>query len=246
DGFRDENFAKAFEILPQTGIKNVEFNVWYGRTVTPSGLASIRERCVKRGLRPISLQGKSFGGELVKDLTHKLWTMQQAKELGCRRVKFSAAKRGQAGGLDRIIEVLKELAPVAEEKDVLICLENNANSNLETIADFEKVFAAIDSTHVGLNLDMGHFDGAGVNNFEVVEMFYHKINHIDIKDCAHFGQYKTVPYGSGITEGEAIVRALLDKAYSGYLVIEQAPPRSGVELAIEMERIRDRFKSFER
>ena len=178
----------------------MEFNVWYPRNITPSGIASIRDRCYQHGLRPISLQGTGFGGRRVRDVGHKLWLMQQAKALGCRRVKFTGAGRGKDGGLEAVIATLKELAPAAEEMDVLICVENHANNNIETIADYDAIFEAVDSTHVGMCLDMGHFDGAGVSNFEVIERFHAKINHVDLKDTIAFGTYKTVPFGQGATE----------------------------------------------
>ena len=41
DGFGDENFEKAFAIIPQLPFKNVEFNCWYARNLTPSGIRSI-------------------------------------------------------------------------------------------------------------------------------------------------------------------------------------------------------------
>ena len=128
DGFGDENFEHAFRIVPQLGIRNVEFNVWFARNLTPQGVESIRRRCEETGLRPISLQGTSFGGNVVKDVTHKLWHMEQARELGCRRVKFTGARRGTEGGLDAVIATLKELAPAAEEMDVLIAVENHADN----------------------------------------------------------------------------------------------------------------------
>jgi sugar phosphate isomerase/epimerase len=246
DGFGDEYFEPAFEIIPKTGIKNVEFNVWYPRTVTPSGIDSIRDRCYANGLRPISLQGTSFGDNVLKDVTHKLWLMEQARALGCRRVKFTGAGRGKAGGLETVIEVLKELAPAAEAMDVLIAVENHANNNIENIEDYDRIFEAVDSSHVGMCLDMGHFDGAGVSNFDVVERFHNKINHIDLKDVIEFGTYKTVPYGEGVTDGEGIVKALMEKGYTGYLVIEQAPPMEDMDLAKEMSRIKGIFAQFEK
>ncbi len=246
DGFGDKNFKPTFEIVPQTGIRNVEFNVWYPRNITPSGMESIRQRCYENGLKPISLQGTAFGDNVLKDVSHKLWLMEQAKSLGCRRVKFTGAGRGKAGGLENVIETLKELAPAAEAIDVLIAVENHANNNIENISDYDKIFAAVDSSHVGMCLDMGHFDGASVDNLEVVERFHEKINHVDIKDVVAFGKYKSVPYGEGITQGEKIVQALMDKGYSGYLVIEQAPPMEGLALAEEMRRIKDIFAKYEK
>lgn len=245
DGFGDEYFEKAFELIPQIGIKNVEFNVWHSRTITPSGIHSIMDRCYEKGLRPICLQGTAFGAPDLKDVTHKLWLMEQAKKLGCRRVKFTGAKRGEAGGLENVMKVLKELAPAAEEMDVLIAVENHANNNIENIEDYDAIFQAVDSTHVGMCLDMGHFDGAGVSNFDVIDRFHSKIIHIDLKDCQSVGTYKTVPYGQGITDGEGIVRAMIEKNFSGYLVIEQAPPLAGIDLIGEMRRIKDIFSPFE-
>ena len=194
DGFGNEDFEPTFEMAPQIGIKNIEFNVWYGRNISPAGIARIQDRCYQQGLRPISLQGSSFGGHVTKDVGHKLWLMEKAKALGCRRVKFTGSKRGEAGGLENVIQVLKELAPAAEEMDVLIAVENHANNNIENIADYEAIFDAIDSSHVGICLDMGHFDGAGVSNFEVIERFPDKINHVDLKDTLAFGGYPRLWY----------------------------------------------------
>lgn len=246
DGFGDENFEPSFRLIPQTGIKNVEFNVWYPRNITPGGIASIQDRCFEQGLRPISLQGTGFGGNVIKDVGHKLWLMEQARYLGCRRVKFTGSRRGEAGGLEAVIQVLKELAPAAEEMDVIVAVENHANNNIENIADYDAIFEAVDSSHVGMCLDMGHFDGASVSNFDVVSRFHQKIVHVDIKDTIEFGTYKTVPYGSGSTDGEGIVKALIEKGYRGYLVIEQAPPQADMDLAREMTRIKEIFQPFAR
>ena len=187
DGFGDELFEPAFRLIPQIGIKNVEFNVWYPRSLSPAGIDSIRERCYENGLRPISLQGSSFGASVVKDAAHKLWLMEQCKQLGCRRVKFTGAGRGKAGGLEAVIECLQAIAPAAEEMDVLVLVENHANNNIETIEDYDRIFDAVHSSHVGMCLDTGHFDGSGISNFDVIDRFHERILHIDLKDTISFG-----------------------------------------------------------
>ena len=246
DGFGDEYFENAFELAPKIGIKNIEFNVWYPRTITLSGIESIRDRCYEKGLKPISLQGSSFGGNLVKDVSHKLWLMEQARSLGCRRVKFTGAKRGEAGGLEAVIAILKELAPAAEEMDVLILVENHANNNIENATDYDQIFNAIPSPHVGMCLDMGHFDGAGVNNMEIIERFHKRITHIDLKDTIEFGRYKTVNFGEGITNFHQIITKMIDYGYFGYLVIEQAPPLQPDQLLADMTRAKDIFSKYEK
>ena len=245
DGFGDENFEPAFELIPELGFQNVEFNVWYPRNVTPHGIERIRERCYRHGLQPVCLQGSSFGGDVLKDVTHKLWLMEQARSLGCRRVKFTGAKRGTAGGLEAVIEVLKELAPAAEAMDVLVTVENHADNNIENIEDYERIFGEVASEHVGMCLDTGHFDGAGVSNFDVIDRFHDRILHVDLKDTIAFGTYKTVHYGTGATDLHGIAEVLLEHDYTGYLVIEQAPPLDPDNLKADLIRAREMFAPYE-
>lgn len=246
DGFGDEYFQHAFRIAPLVGIRNVEFNVWFPRTVTPQGMERIQEGCYRHGLKPICLQGTGFGGNVLKDVTHKLWLMEQIKRLGGRRVKFTGARRGQEGGLENVIATLKELAPAAEQLDVLVLVENHANNNIETIDDYDRIFEAVPSRHVGMCLDMAHFDGANVDNFQVLDRFHERVLHIDMKDTAAKGIHKVVNYGSGVTDVHGIIKKALGYGYTGYLLIEQAPPLNQDTLVADLTRARDMFKPYAR
>jgi inosose dehydratase len=246
DGFGDEYFAPAFRLLPAIGITNVEFNVWFPRTITPAGIAHIRDNCGRLGVTPVCLQGTAFGGDVLKDVTHKLWLMEQARALGARRVKCTGARRGQQGGLEAVIATLQELVPAAESLDVLVLVENHANNNIETIEDYDRIFAAVPSRHVGMCLDMAHFDGSSIDNFAVIERFHDRILHVDLKDTAARGVHQVVNYGSGITDFHGIVRALLGHGYSGYLVVEQAPPLDPATLVADLTRAHALFKGYVR
>jgi sugar phosphate isomerase/epimerase len=248
DGFGDRNFEKAFEILPQLPFKNVEFNCWYGRNLTPSGIQSIKERCEQHQLQPICVQGSSFGasGNIIKDVTHKLWNMEAARQLGCNRVKFTGSGRGKEGGLEAVIEVLKEITPAAKEMGMLILVENHANNNLENIEDYDRVFDAIDSPNVGMCMDNAHFDGANVDLMEVVERFHSKILHIDLKDTEKMGVHKVVNFGEGVTKNDEVVQKMLEYGYEGYLLIEMAPPRDESTLVEDLRRAYELFQKYER
>lgn len=227
DGFANRQHEPSFEIIPKTGIKNVEFNLWYANTVTPKYIRGLKRRCAEHKLTPISLQGSGFGGEgnagVAKDLSHKLNLMSLCREIGCRRIKCTGSRRGTNGGLPAVIEVCKELAPAAEELGLLVCLENHANNVMEQIEDYDEIFAAVDSPNVGLCLDTGHFEGVSVDLHEVIERFHARINHVDLKDCRKRGAgHDTVVFGEGVTDFDAFLKHLLSTDYSGYLVIEQA------------------------
>ncbi|GAA4455196.1 hypothetical protein GCM10023189_22760 [Nibrella saemangeumensis] len=248
DGFGDMNFEPFFALAPKLPFKNVEFNCWYARNLTPAGIRSIKERCRQHKLTPVCMQGSSFGasGNIIKDVTHKLWNMEAARQLGCKRVKFTGAGRGSEGGLDAVINVLKELAPAAEEMGMLILVENHANNNLETIEDYDRIFSAVSSPNVGMCMDNAHFDGANVDLMQVVDRFHSRILHIDLKDTERKGIHKVVRYGQGVTDNAGVVERMLGHGYKGYLLIEMAPPQHKETLEEDLKRAYQLFQKYER
>ncbi|MDA7680448.1 sugar phosphate isomerase/epimerase [bacterium] len=250
DGFANKHHGPSFDLLPLTKFKNVEFNLWYPDTITPKYIASIKNRCDRTGLIPISLQGSGFGGEgnngIIKDLSHKLSLMHHCEQLGCRRVKFTGSRRGTQGGLDSIITVLKELAPAAEDMGILILLENHANNVLERIGDYETIFDQIDSPNVGLCLDTGHFEGVDISLNDVLEKFHSRTLHVDLKDCRKRGAgHDTVVFGQGVTDFDRFLKQLVAYGYSGYLVIEQAWREPKKPLLQNLRAAYDQFQTYE-
>ncbi len=223
DGFGDHDFAPAFDLIPELGVTHVEFNTWYPRNLTPRGLDSIQRRCEERGLTPVCVQASAFGDGKAADVSHKLWCLEAARRLGCRRVKFTGGKRSDRKALDAVINCLKELAPAAEDLGTLVLVENHANNVLENVDDYDAIFAAVDSPNVGLCLDTAHFLGAGVELAEVVKRFHSRTLHVDLKDNANFGQgHAVVPYGQGVTDFHTFLAHLLGEGYRGYLLLEMA------------------------
>lgn len=250
DGFSNQHHEPAFRLLPQLGVRNVEFNVWFHDVITPRYLDSIRHRCERAGLKPVCLQGNSFGGSgagnIAKDVGHKLALLHGARRLGCRRIKCTGAPRGTEGGIESVIATLKEIAPAAEELDVLVLVENHAGNVLENIADYEAVFAAIDSTHVGICVDVAHFLGAGVDPHAVLDRFAKRVYHVDLKDNRSFGGgHDVVPYGEGIVEFPALLHHVQQIGYRGYLLIEQAWREPREPVLPSLQHGRDMFLPYE-
>lgn len=226
DGFDDNQFARSLQIVPQVGFRFIEFNCWHPGDITPERIRQLKTQCAQVGLTPVSVYGWGFGGsnlsELSKDVAHKTRLIEAAAELGCRRVVATGARRGESGGLQGITTVLREIVPFAEEKAVLICLENHANNNLETIEDYETLFGQITSDHVGLCVDTGHFEAAGVRLSDVLSHFSGKINHIHVKETVQFGVEQFVRFGQGVTDNRAFLRSMVDLGYHGYVSVELA------------------------
>jgi sugar phosphate isomerase/epimerase len=120
------------------------------------------------------------------------------------------------------LTVLREIAPAAEELEMLICLENHANNNLETIDDYAQIFDAVDSPALGLCVDTGHFDAAAVDLDAVIDTFLPKINHIHVKEAAAIGVERFVPFGQGVTDNRHVLDRILNAGYEGYISVEFA------------------------
>jgi sugar phosphate isomerase/epimerase len=226
DGFGDEDFKHAFATIPRIGVKNVEFNCWYARNLTPAGLESIKARCRRAGLVPISIQGNAFvageGHDLAREVHRLLWLIESCRRLGCRIIKCTGAGRGTRGGLEGLRKLLAEVAPAAEEAGVLLCLENHHKNNLELPEDYDRIFDGVLSPAVGMCLDPAHFNASGVDLHALVERFAARIYHVDLKDNAGPGAHNAVPFGTGAVKLEDMVAQLVETGYRGYLVVELA------------------------
>jgi sugar phosphate isomerase/epimerase len=249
DGFDDNDFRNSFRIMPDVGFKYIEFNAWYPSAITPSKMRDLKERCAKHKITPACLHGMGFGADnardLSKDVAHKLRFIDAALEVGCRRISFTGAGRGKAGGLDAIITVLQEIAPVAEEKDVLVCLENHADNNLETIEDYTRIFEVIESPNVGICLDSGHFDASAVDMDALIDRFGLRINHIHVKENKGFGRKEFVRFGQGTTDNFHVIDRMLALGYQGFITVELSPQADTSTIPEDLRLAKQLFAKYE-
>ena len=224
EGFGETNFDKTFVQLPEIGYKYVEFNLWYPSALTPAVLRSLKDRCAAASLQASSIHvNGGIGGDLMRDFTHKVWAMEAARRLGCRMVSTTGHKRGEGGGIKEIIASLKNLSPVAEDMDMLISLENHYDNNLETIEDYRRILNEISSSRVGICIDTGHFDASLVDMDALIDEFHTRVNHIHLKENRGKGIKTFTRFNEGTTDNHHVIKRMIEKGYSGSLVIEVSP-----------------------
>jgi sugar phosphate isomerase/epimerase len=236
DGFGDENFEYAFDLIPRLGIRRVELNCWYGRNLTPSGIESIRVRCAERDLLPVSLHLPGFSSagnaDHAREVARWLWVLEAADRLGIGLIKATGSARGTAGGLEGVIDVLRQITPVAADRGVTIALENHVDNVLELPEDYRRIFEAVPSETIGMCLDTGHFTASGVDMIAVVDELGDRIVHVDLKDCASSqGREDFVGFGEGIVDFDAVLGRLVERDYSGLLLVEF--PRRSLDTVID-------------
>ncbi len=245
DGFGDNDFFNTFSQAKEAGYRFIEFNCWYAHTLSPAGIADIKARCLKHGLVPIALHVGSFGGvdrdALCMNYCHKLRAIQAARELGCSRVVASGFQRGTSGGLEAVISELRLLIPDLEEHGVILLLENHCRSVLANEQDYEAIFRQVDSRHVGICIDTGHFDAEGVDPRAFAERFARQTKHIHLKENRVFGQKTFCRFGEGTTDHAAVIQTLLVNGFDGYMSVELSP-ESGENSDVSPFSLSDRQK----
>jgi len=249
DGFEDSDFVESFRLMPGIGFEYVEFNCWYPSTLTPAKMRDLKYRCEKSGLIPACVYGAGFGGanheDLSKDVCHKLRLIDAAVELGCRRICVTGTKRGTKGGVEAIVEILKEVVSHAEANDVLICLENHKDNNIETIEDYEYILGEIDSAHVGVCIDTGHFDASDVDMNDVIRTFRSKINHLHLKENRGKGHQDFVRFGEGTTDIPNVIEKLISDGYQGYMSVELSPTGDRATISDDLAEAFSRFYKYQ-
>jgi inosose dehydratase len=228
DGFEDNDFRNTFKYMRSIGFRHIELNMWHPDNLTPRKVRDVRRRCDEASLVPIAVYGSGFSCSVDKEIAHKIRMIDVACELGCRRIVTSGSG-DPSYSLDAIVACLDEVQHYAEEQDVLVCLENHANNTLESLEDYESVFSAIPSAHVGLCIDTGHFEAAGIALDDVVDRFGSRTNHIHVKENKGFGTKNFTFFGQGDTDNIGLVERLVGMGYSGFVNVELSPEIGGAK-----------------
>ena len=248
EGFTYQGFDRTFELLPAAGYRFVEFNLWHAPALVPSRVADLARRCTDAGLRASSVHALALGGasvdEFAKEVAYKIRMMQIARDLGCSMLSATGYPRGAAGGLDRIVEILRELMPVAEDMGLQVSLENHKNNNLEFIEDYERIFDAVPSASLGCCIDTGHFDASAVDMDALIDRIGPKVNHIHVKENKGVGVQQFTRFGEGTTDNHHIVRRMMQIGYQGFVVVEISPQKDRPNSVEDLRKPVEMFAEF--
>jgi len=191
------------------------------RVGQPPDVASLKKRVTQAGLQTAAVYGPGFGGasqeHVSASITNAARMIRIATEMDTDTfVATGGAPKAQAS-VGSAIQVLKAVAPDAEAAGVRICVESHFGSCIETAEDYDAIFSAIDSPNVGICVDNGHFDKAGVDTLALMEKYKDRIWHLHVKDQkAHEG----MALGEGELDLPALIQFLKGISFHGFLSIE--------------------------
>ena len=179
--------------------------VWRGHawhaTLDEDKAGVLRATMKRHGLTPMSYAG-GLGGPEAETM------LQAARLLGIDLV---------AGGLPP--ERAPDLAGLAREHGVRIGIENHPERHAD------EVLAKIgdNSDVLGACIDTGWWLTQGYDPVAAVHALGQHLFHVHLKDIRAAGKHETCALGTGLLDVAAVLAALREVGYNGYLSIEHEP-----------------------
>jgi sugar phosphate isomerase/epimerase len=226
-------WAEALAACRTAGFRRVELLAIPGwvhvdpATISPEELTAAATRIGVEivGLHAGGINGKSDDA-LAGSVDYIARVVDLAAKIGAKRVVFSGfpwpadMSTGERETiLDRIATGLSQLLPVASTNNVTLCLENHYRCQMETLDDYQYVFAHLpaETPHIGATVDTGHFTASGVDPAAVVAALGKRVCNVHVKDIR--GQ-ESVALGCGDTDNASVAAALRRIGYDGDLTVE--------------------------
>ncbi len=158
------------------------------------------------------------------------------------RTKNAGRIRPEMGLTDEQWEVYAEGAEkvaraVKEKYGMRTVFHHHCGGYVETPVELAKLMSLTDSSLLGLCLDMGHYAFGGGDPVEALEKYYDRVWHVHFKDYDpkvgraavenSYDYFKSVEQGvfcelgKGSVDFQSVVDMLNEKAYHGWIVVEQ-------------------------
>ena len=147
-------------------------------------------------------------------------TVRYCAEIGARVILApinEARGQGYDAAMPRWVEIMSHIAPIAEECEVVVALENCGCTPQYQV----DMIDAVGSPYVQAYVDMANFVAAEADSVEAIELLGKRIAHVHAKDFqVEADKRKNVPLGDGIIDIPGCVAALKTIGYDDYLTIE--------------------------
>jgi inosose dehydratase len=198
------------------------------------------ERCAKdrewmAGLLSDLRRGLPAGAQPFAVLSAAIDTPVRKAATG--RVDRRPDARLDDGGWARLVANLHRSAERAASLGFRPVIHPHAGTYLETAGEIDRLVDAMDPSIVGLCLDTGHFRFGGADPARCLRDYASVVRHVHVKDCriavldgvvargedvvAALAGGVFSPLGEGDADIPAVVGALRDIGYAGWVVVEQ-------------------------
>ncbi|MGQ9628930.1 MAG: sugar phosphate isomerase/epimerase family protein [bacterium] len=184
----------------------------------------------------ISLAGLYYGApfykkeDVARDIEGALAVVQDLSRLrgSYLIVGPGPRKEGSLGLTDEeyrcMADALNEIGAECKKLGVPLCFHPHINQTIERRHEIDKLFGLTDPETVKFCVDTGHLYAGGSDPVEIIKKYKNIVAYVHLKDFKD-GAYCNL--GTGEMDNEAILQALKDIGYSGWILPEV--PGRGVQ-----------------
>jgi sugar phosphate isomerase/epimerase len=223
--FGGYDMETAFKYLAMAGYDGVEL----------SAIDSMSEHLVLSRWRElvstIKQLARTYGLELlaIEQPSQQHSVMEEAfraaAELGISIINTGpGGKSGDDDSLQMSIDVLGDLATMAEKYGVTLCVKAHVGASIYNTPTTLKVMDAISSPAFGIDMDPSHIHRAGENPVEALAAVISHVKHIHIRDCKGRQQNPGKPEDQSNGRGDidllGYMRILHENNYTGPVNLE--------------------------
>lgn len=243
-----QDFGHALEVIKELGVEYVELRSMWGKNLmdlSPNELKRVKELIERRNLKVSAIaspflkcqlkgkpnkvlgdthlaQGKSYT-EHLKILEH---SFELAKVFGTNIVRvFSFWRKGNLTEeiLEEIVQRFKTPIRRAEDKNVILALENEHDCFIGSGKESRRFLESISSKNVGLIWDPGNAYFTGEVPYpDGYNLVKDQIVHVHIKDAGKDEKGKPIwlPVGKGEIDFRGQFQALKEDNFQGVISLE--------------------------
>ena len=159
---------------------------------------------------------------------HTLKAIRLARDLGAPGISLEPGGPLPPGmdrraAMDLYREGLRRVLPTAEECGVNLLVEPEPHLLIERPEEFEELLEGLTHPRLALNFDIGHFYCVGVDPAEAAQRLAPHIRHVHLEDIAPSREHRHLVPGRGAIDLEAVLGALRDAGYDGWVAVELYP-----------------------
>ena len=219
------NLRTAFEHIAMAGYDGVEVSAIDGMS---EHLVIDRWRDIAPEIKSLSLE---YGLELLameqpsQDPAKMELAFQAAGEVGIPIINCGpGGKSDDENAWPRMIDSLGNLAAMAEDHGVTLCVKAHVGASIYNTATTLRALQEITSPAFAIDMDPSHIHRAGENPVEAIGAVMSHIKHVHIRDCKGRqhgpGKPEDQANGRGDIDLVGYIRVLHENGYDGPLDLE--------------------------
>ena len=129
----------------------------------------------------------------------------------------------RAAAMELYRQGLRRVLPAAQECGVNLLVEPEPHLLIERPEEFEELLAGLSHPRLALNFDIGHFYCVGVDPAAAARRLAAHIRHVHLEDIAPSREHRHLVPGRGAVDFNAVLDALADAGYNGWVTVELYP-----------------------